>query len=200
MEIEKKIPSFKVIVLGDSGVGKTSLANRQSKGQFTIQMTPTIGTSHMKTIVSVTGVDVELKIWDTAGQEQFASLVSMYARGANVCILVASFIDQSSIENLDIWKDRLFAAGENPPIIVAINKVDLQDGAPMTLESLRDLYSEKYPNLFFVSARTGDGVNELFAQVATEALKIYKNEENKKILNLNENNNIEKKKNGCCFI
>jgi len=166
-------------VLGDSGVGKTSLANRQCRGQFSFQMTPTVGTTHMKTIVQVDNYDVELKIWDTAGQEQFAALVSMYARGANVCILVGSYVDPESIKNLDVWLERLHNAGENPPIIVAINKTDIIEGAPMTPDQIREEYSERYPNLFFVSAKTGDGVTELFASAAQEALRVKKEDDNK---------------------
>ena len=177
MSIDNKPHSFKLIVLGDSGVGKTSLSNRQSSGLFTFQMTPTVGTTHMKTIVEVDNQKVELKIWDTAGQEKFASLVSMYARGANVCLLVASFIDPQSIKNLDTWLFRLHEAGEHPPIIVAINKTDILEGAPTTIEDIREEISTKYPNLFFVSAKTGDGVSELFACAAQEALSASKDVE-----------------------
>lgn len=169
--MQGKLQSYKIIILGNAGVGKTSLANRQCRGQFTYQMTPTIGTSHMKTVIPLTDENVELKIWDTAGQEQFASLVSMYARGAHACIMVGSFCDPNSMEDLELWKERLNVAGENPPIIVAVNKTDMQEGAPLTLDGIKEKYGEKYPDLLFVSAKTGDGVKELFMAAADAAVK-----------------------------
>ena len=192
MSTERKSVSFKVIVLGDSGVGKTSLVIRQTRGQFSFVMAPTIGTSHMKTVLPIDDYDVELKIWDTAGQEQFATLVPMYARGANVCILVASYFDPTSLKNLEVWQERLKEANENPPFVVAINKTDMVDGAPMTIDQIREEYGEKYPNLFFVSAKTGDSVNELFACAAQEALKVKKEEQVNETVDLTKSNTPEK--------
>lgn len=193
---ELETPSYKVIILGDTGVGKTSLANRQCNGKFNFQMTPTVGTSHLKTTVQIEEKPVELKIWDTAGQEQFASLVSMYARGANACIIVGSFVDPGSIDNIEVWAERLHNAGEDPPILVAINKIDMQNGAPMTTDQIREKLC-KYENLFFVSARTGDGVNELFVGTAQEADSKTQSSGQQEQIGVNINNQSNKK-DGCC--
>lgn len=163
--------SFKVIILGDTGVGKTSLALRQCRNQFNFHMTPTVGTTHLKTVIRASNKLVELKIWDTAGQEQFASLVSMYARGANVCIIVGSYVDTGSLKNIETWCERLHAAGEFPPIIIAINKIDMEEGSSTTMDEIRERFIKKFPNFFFVSAKRGDNVNELFTCAADEALK-----------------------------
>ena len=173
----RKTASFKVIVLGDSGVGKTSLVIKQCQDTFSFQRAPTIGTNHIKTVIPIEDYDVELKIWDTAGQEQFAALVSMYARGAHVCIFVASIIDNSSIDHIETWQERLKEAGEDPPFIVAINKTDMANDSTKSIDELREQYAEKYPLMFFVSAKTGDCVNELFAAAAQEALKVMKTKE-----------------------
>ena len=197
MSSERKSVSFKLIVLGDSGVGKTSLVIRQTRGQFSYSMAPTIGASHMKTVIPIDDYDVELKIWDTAGQEQFASLVPMYARDSNACILVASYFDPASIKNLESWQERLRDANENPPFVVAINKTDMTEGAPMTYEEIREQYGEKYPNLFFVSAKTGDSVNELFACAAQEALKAYHEKQSSETIDIAKPQQAKEKK-GCC--
>lgn len=188
--------SFKIIILGDTGVGKTSLALRQCRNQFNFHMTPTVGTTHLKTIIRSNDKLIELKIWDTAGQEQFASLVSMYARGANACIIVGSFVDPNSLTNIETWCQRLYAAGEYPPIIVAINKIDMEEGSPISTEEIREKYITKFPNLFFVSAKRGDNVSELFSCAADEALKAYiltKKDENVDITKKTSENN-----DGCC--
>jgi small GTP-binding protein len=109
-------------------------------------------------------------LWDTAGQEQFASLVPMYVRGAHACIIVASVVDPDSCEHMEEWMHLLQKSGENPPIIVAINKTDLFDGAPMTQEEIRAKYGATFPVMFFVSARTGDTIATLFQQVGMAAM------------------------------
>ena len=194
METERKTASFKAIVLGDSGVGKTSLVIKQCQDTFSFQRAPTIGTSHIKTVIPINDYDVELKIWDTAGQEQFAALVSMYARGAQVCIFVASIIDSGSIKHIETWQERLKEAGEDPPFIVAINKTDMMTETTPSVDQIREEYSQKYPNMFFVSAKTGDCVHELFAAAAQEALAAMQTKESQKAEELKP---AEKKK-FCC--
>jgi small GTP-binding protein len=162
-------PRFKVILLGDSGVGKTSLARRQVQGGFEFKMTPTVGASHLRTTVAVGGEAVELMLWDTAGQEQFASLVPMYARGAHVAVIVASIVNPDSCDNVVAWRDRLADAGGCPPLVVAINKMDLIDGAPLDVPALKEQLAG-FPVLYFVSARSGDGIEQLFLSVAQLAL------------------------------
>lgn len=170
MQTPEPSVSVKVIVLGNSGVGKTSLANRECYNSFSAQIPQTIGTAHLKTLVPLGDTLVELKIWDTAGQEQFASLVPLYARGAEVCILVAALDDAKSLEDLDVWRERLYSSGEDPPIVVAINKCDIP-GPEGRQDKIREQFSDTYPNMFFVSAKTGDGVKELFTAAASEAQK-----------------------------
>jgi small GTP-binding protein len=162
-------PKFKIILLGDSGVGKTSIARRQVEGSFDFKMTPTVGASHLRTTLTVGGETVELMLWDTAGQEQFASLVPMYARGAHVCIIVASIVNPESCNNVGVWRDRLSEAGCSPHIVVAVNKTDLVDGEPVDVDALKGHFSG-FPVLYFVSARSGDGIDQLFLNVAQLAL------------------------------
>jgi small GTP-binding protein len=161
---------FKVILLGDASVGKTSIARRHANGTFEFKMLSTVGVDHLISTVTVQARQVKLLLWDTAGQEEFSSLVPMYSRGAHVCVIVASIVDLTSLTHIELWEKRLLESGETPSIIVAINKIDLLDGAPTTMEAIRDEYSAKYPNLFFVSARTGDSISELFYQAALSAI------------------------------
>jgi small GTP-binding protein len=160
---------FKVILLGDTGVGKTSIALRRVDDQFEIKRMPTIGTSHLHCPATVDGEQVELLIWDTAGQEQFAQLVPMYCRGASVCIIVASIVNSDSCDNIPVWRDRLYESGDKPPIIIAINKMDLLEGAPMTMEEIREQL-EGFEFLYFVSAKSGDCIEQLFYEAARLAM------------------------------
>jgi small GTP-binding protein len=183
---------FKVILLGDTGVGKTSIARRQAQGTFEFKMTPTVGASHLRATMAVGSEQVDLLLWDTAGQEQFASLVPMYARGAHVCIIVASIVNPDSCDNITLWQERLLESGENPPIIVAINKTDLIDGAPVRVEVLKEKLSA-FPSLYFVSARTGDCIEQLFTDVAQRAVR-GREQERATNVDLQENTQAQ----GCC--
>jgi small GTP-binding protein len=164
-------PKFKIILLGDVSVGKTSIATRHAKGTFDFKMISTVGVDHVISTMTVQDRPVKLLLWDTAGQEEFVSLVPMYARGTQVCIIVASIVDLVSLEHIPGWEDRLRESGEDPAIIVAINKTDLLDGAPTTIEKIRDEFGDRYPRLFFVSARSGDSIHELFYEAALQALR-----------------------------
>jgi small GTP-binding protein len=163
--------SFKVILLGDASVGKTSIARRQVYGAFDFKMMSTVGVDHLVSNVQIAGRTVKLMLWDTAGQEQFASLVPMYVRGADACILVASLVDPDSCDHMGGWVRLLQQSGENPPIIIAINKIDLSEGAPMTADEIRTRYGKEFPQMFFVSARTGESILPLFQQVSVAAME-----------------------------
>jgi small GTP-binding protein len=113
---------------------------------------------------------VKLLLWDTAGQEQFKSLVPIYSRGAQACVIVASLVDPDSVAHLEAWQARVRDENRDVPIVVAINKTDMREGAPMTMESIRDKCQPAFQELFFVSARTGDLVPQLFQQVAIAAM------------------------------
>jgi small GTP-binding protein len=127
----------------------------------------TPGIDHVLSRCRVGSRTVKLMLYDTAGQEQFASLVPIYIRGADVCILVASIVDPDSCSHLERWHKRLTDADSTIPVVVAINKIDLVDGAPISVDRVRDAYQDKFPDIFFVSARTGDLIPELFHHAVT---------------------------------
>ncbi|KAH0786158.1 small GTP-binding protein [Histomonas meleagridis] len=163
-------PKYKVILLGDTGVGKTSIVRCQSTGKFDFKMAPTVGASHIKTTIPIGDKKVDLLLWDTAGQEQFSSLVPMYSRGAHACILVASIVNPDSCDHLLTWLERLNSTNAKIPVVVAINKSDLSEGAPITFDEVKEKYSQWLPVFFFVSAKTGDCIPQLFQQVAFDAM------------------------------
>jgi small GTP-binding protein len=161
---------FKVIVVGDISVGKTSIVRRQAFNSFEFKMESTVGIDHLTTTLHVQDQTVKLLLWDTAGQEQYKSLVPIYSRGAHVCIIVASIVDPESVGHIELWQEKVREENPDVPIIVAINKTDMQEGAPMTMDSIREKCQPQFTDLFFVSARTGDLVPQLFQQVARAAL------------------------------
>ena len=163
-------PSYKLIIIGDSSTGKTSIINRYLFGKFDPMVQATVGVSNLHSVVKLNkDTAVDLKIWDTAGQEQYSALIPMFSRDSDVCILVSDFSRPETIDHIDQWVDRLHKSGENPPLIVAVNKIDLDGVKPKEL-ILMEL-KQKYQNILFVSAVSGHNICELFltaAQVAHE--------------------------------
>lgn len=161
---------YKVIFLGDTGVGKTSVISRRVQGTFDFKMVPTVGAGYEVTEVDVDGQTVELRCWDTAGQEQYSTLMPLYLRGAQVAVIVASIVDHISISHLAKWKSAVEENGPGTQVIVLINKIDLQ-GGPTTLDELRAKLLDEFGTVLFASARAGEGIDELFFSIATAAIQ-----------------------------
>jgi small GTP-binding protein len=158
---------FKAVLLGDSGVGKTSIVTRWTTGVYRKIAHSTIGANHHRKRVVVDDREIDLFVWDTAGQEQFQSLTPLYARSACVAILTASVIDRASFNNFERWVDILSSAtDELPPVVLAVNKMDLRDEGQISSEEIASEYGRKCAEIFFVSASTGEGIDNLFAFAA----------------------------------
>lgn len=184
----------KVVMIGNSGVGKTSLTNRWINGSFCADVEPTIGANHLSKRVSVEGHDISIFMWDTAGQEQFKSLAPVYTRSASAVILVVSTTDIDSINAIDYWINVICETNDVlPPFILAINKVDLNS---MTNE-MEDYISQKksqFDSIFLVSAATGEAVESLFASSAHAAYHFLTDH----TVNAIEIHNKKPKQKSCC--
>ncbi|XP_067119712.1 ras-related protein Rab-9B-like [Centruroides vittatus] len=126
----KKCPLLKVVLLGDSNVGKTCLMSRFVKDQFNFDTYCTIGVEFLEKDVYIKDNVYKLQIWDTAGNERFHSLRIPFYRGTDICILTYSVDNMQSFENLSIWKKEFlyYADIRNPgnfPFMVIGNKIDL---------------------------------------------------------------------------
>merc|ERR1712205_189305 len=128
MASRKKV-LLKVIILGDSSVGKTSLMNQFVHRKFNAQYKATIGADFLTKEVMVDDRLVTMQIWDTAGQERFQSLGVAFYRGADSCVLVFDVHGLKSFENLDSWRDEFLIQAspkdpDNFPFVVLGNKID----------------------------------------------------------------------------
>jgi small GTP-binding protein len=167
------ILSLKVVILGNTGCGKTAMVVRWISNRFVGEGKPTIGSNlQRKRVVLSDNEVVDVCIWDTAGQEQFQALMPLYARSAAAAIVTASVDDMTSFEAIPRWID--VARGEglsSPPVILAVNKIDLVESPVMTDEDIHAKYDDSFEGVFFVSALTGENIDSLFTSAAVEANK-----------------------------
>ncbi|EAY15217.1 small GTP-binding protein, putative [Trichomonas vaginalis G3] len=161
---------FKIILLGDTHVDKTSIAIRQSENFFSHSSKPTIGANQLISKVKVNNREIELVLWDTAGQEEFNALIPMYLRNSSCAIIVCAANNQQTIYNIPKWYTMLEEMTVTPPCIVAINKVDLLADQVQDVENIRQKLENRYKNIIFVSALTGYNIGLLFDTVAQNCL------------------------------
>ena len=197
MQEPPRNPSCKVVILGNSGVGKTSLINRWTTGSWNNTVKPTIGANHQRKTVEFEDKCIDVFVWDTAGQEQFQSLTPLYARSAACAIIAAAINDIQSFESLQTWIDLLKNACETmPPLILAVNKTDMTDKYVLPQGEIETKYGPLFSAVFFVSAQTGECVDEAFTLSAQKGYEFTLAAQPSKAPTLNE----KKKdgKSGCC--
>jgi small GTP-binding protein len=160
----------KVVLLGNSGVGKTSLAHRWVHDAFDPAILPTIGPTNTTRTVDLGDRQVAVALWDTAGQEQFRSIVPLYMRGARGAVVVAAVDSPDSFDSIPEWLELLSSSQEKAvQAVLAVNKTDVKDPLDPQISSAVETHRAKFAACFFVSALTGDGVKQLFREVARVA-------------------------------
>lgn len=158
---------FKVILLGDSGVGKTSIVNREMKGEFSLDQISTVGFSMVTHEFGIDNRRIYFNIWDTAGQETYRSLIPSYLRSTDAAIIVYSIINNDSFQNLFEWV-QLAIENEAKIIIIFGNQNDLVDMRIIETH-MGETFAEKNKLLFFEgSALTGDGIHDMFTYIFDE--------------------------------
>lgn len=212
MASRKKV-LLKVIILGDSGVGKTSLMNQYVNGKFSNSYKATIGADFLTKEVMIDDKLVTLQIWDTAGQERFQSLGVAFYRGADACILVYDITNPNSFEKLNKWRSEFInqaniSEPDNFPFVVIGNKVD-KEGSRAVPKSNATQWCKSFEGkaipLYETSAKENSKVEGCFLEGAQMAMNnhdkavadVYIPETI--VLTKNNNQTAQRGKNsGCC--
>ena len=161
----KELPTIKVCILGETGVGKTCISSKLTKGEDYVHNyleEPTIGASFMCKRYDYKDKYYRINIWDTAGQERYRSLASMYYRGVVVALLVYDVTNYDSWNELDYWIGELRKNTPNSTIIVIGNKFDLKEDIKVDGSDI-DEFINKYDDIkhIFYSAKVGYKSNKI---------------------------------------
>jgi len=159
----QKRTTYKIVMLGDGAVGKTSLIKQYITHTFSENYLATIGIQMSVKEYRIQNETIKVMFWDIAGQQAFSRVHPLYFQGADAAILVYDITRRTTFENVDFWYKRLMTYAPNAILILCGNKIDLANKRVVT--RLEGQYKAKdFKMRYFVetSAKTGEGVDELF--------------------------------------
>ena len=193
--------TLKLIVIGHTNVGKTSLISSFSDDSFKIDVLHTVGVDYHSQVVDWREECIKLQIWDTAGQERFRTLTQGFYRGAAGILVVFDITEMRSFDQIPFWVESIHENCPNPPIVYIVgNKIDLTSMRTVsyeTAEKTAQQYGFKYMEC---SAKLKTNICEIFSQLVAsimEKKEVYCNaDENKFYVKLNEHKEERDKK--CC--
>ena len=190
---------FKVLLLGDSDVGKSSLILRYTEETFNSKLVNSIGVDFKMKKKEIDGKVIKVQIWDTAGHERFRSITYSYYRGANAIIIVFDLSDQKSFISITEWLKQIEKhAKENVFKFLVGNKMDLVDERKVSFEEAKQYADEHDLPYIETSAKEGININELFDNSIKSFLTNTKNFWGEKNIKLNSQSSNSIEKNSCC--
>mmetsp|Transcript_38558 Transcript_38558/g.56776 ORF Transcript_38558/g.56776 Transcript_38558/m.56776 type:complete len:194 (-) Transcript_38558:475-1056(-) len=170
--MSNRVCHFKLVLLGDTAVGKSCLVVRFVRDEFFEFQEPTIGAAFLTQTVGLDDATVKFEIWDTAGQERYRSLAPMYYRGASAAIVVYDITNQDSFNGAKSWVKELQRRGD-PNVVIALagNKADLESRRKVEFEEA-NAYAEENGILHLeTSAKNSNNVKSLFVEIAKKLPK-----------------------------
>ena len=202
---------FKYIIVGDPSVGKSNLLMKFAHNKFTDDYQTTIGVEFGAKNIQINNKIYRIQIWDTAGQENFRSITRAYYQKCVCAMVVYDITCRETFEHIQSWLQDIHDQSPETVLIILIgNKIDLENKRIVSTDEGKDFATQNGHIFMETSAKTGEGVNDIFEKTAQEIIK--KMEENYydlnsekcgilkgKINNINLNNeNKNKDKKGCC--
>jgi len=164
---------FKVVLIGDSGVGKSNLLSRFTRNEFNLESKSTIGVEFATRSIEVEGKTIKAQIWDTAGQERYRAITAAYYRGAVGALLVYDIAKHTTYENVERWLKELRDHADNNIVIMLVgNKSDLRHLRAVPTEDARNYAERQSLSFIETSALDSTNVETAFQNILTEIYKI----------------------------
>ncbi|OHT03287.1 Ras-related protein RABA5a [Tritrichomonas foetus] len=159
----------KVVLLGSTSVGKTTMITRWCDGEFDPNKMPTLGAGFRSQELNLNDQDYMFQVWDTAGQDTFRETTSVYCRGAKAAMIVFDLTNKSSFDDIPEWIETLYSKQPNIPIVIAGNKSDKQE-REVSFQEAFEYASNKKCQYFETSAYTGYNIEEAFTALVSAAV------------------------------
>ena len=198
---------FKLIIVGDSIVGKTNIMSNYIRDQFNYTSKSTIGVEFGTKIIKINNKKIKAQIWDTAGQERYKSITSAYYKGAKGALIVYDITNKFTFDSVDKWVQDLNSYGDkNLTLLLVGNKSDLEEKRQIIKEDGEEKANSFGLGFIETSACSGDNIDQAFDIMLKEVLKKYmvENDINNDELEAGSGKNIElakkpdNKKKKCC--
>ena len=197
---------FKILLLGDSSVGKSSLFLSFMDKSWNETFVPTIGVDFKIKTINVNNMNIKFQVWDTAGQERFRTIISSYYKGAHGILLVYDITLKESFESLNDWLNEIKKNTSKNIVKVLIgNKIDLNDKRVISFDEAKEFADNNSMKYIETSAKTSTNVDQAFGLIGVELMKSFKGNEEK---NTNKKNVVlsnsevvtdnKQIKKGCC--
>jgi small GTP-binding protein len=172
MLTKKADANTKLVLIGESSVGKSSITMRITSNKYTDSTIPTIGSAFLMKHLKIGDKTIKIDVWDTAGQERFNSLVPLYYRNANVALVVFDVNSLDSFIKAKKWVQELEVQGPRSIMIILVgNKIDIDDNRRQVSSwDIKTYVNEKNFMYREVSARTGEGIDEMMEDIGHKVL------------------------------
>ncbi|CAL9092338.1 unnamed protein product [Musa textilis] len=201
---------FKVVLIGDSGVGKSNLLSRFTRDEFSLESKSTIGVEFATRSIRVEDKVIKAQIWDTAGQERYRAITSAYYRGAVGALVVYDITRHVTFENIERWLKELRDHTDTNIVIMLVgNKADLRHLRAVSIDDAKD-FSERESTFFMeTSALESTNVEDAFTEVLTQIYRVVSRKALEagddsaalpkgQTVNVGSKDDASAVKNGCC--
>ena len=170
---------YKIIIIGDSGVGKSNILGRYLNNEFKQDTKSTVGVEFGSKKVTVGGVNIKLQIWDTAGQERYRAITSAYYKGSKGCFIVYDITSEQTFENVEKWYQEIIKTSEKGISIILVgNKCDLEPERKVTIEMGQDKARNLNCPFFETSALNSTNIETVFQSISEDIYNRCKNDRN----------------------
>lgn len=166
--MSEEISVIKIVMLGDSGSGKTCIVNRYFKETFNPNQDSTVGASFFTKLIEISTITIKLSVWDTSGQEKYDNIAALYCRNAQAFIIVSDITSSNPKESIEKWYSKGISENrsENIPIFIIINKIDLS--SPNDSDLIREIeqFSDSISAIVLkTSALENTNIKQLFDRI-----------------------------------
>ena len=204
---------YKIVIIGDTNVGKSNILSRYLTNEFTSNTKSTVGVELGIKFLKIKNTSTKIQIWDTAGQERYQAITSSYFRGSDGCFIVYDITNETSFNNIEKWFDKIHEENDKEiPVIIVGNKCDLENERKIPTEKAKEKAQNLKCAFYETSALKAINIEQIFEELintiydktggntSDDDIHIEIVNENKGV-NINSENNEENgdnNKKGCC--